>query len=281
MYLPNNIIILCIFQLFLFLNEFVCCEKQRKQTSRILERKDVSFKSFSFIAPVLVKPSDRHSGLFLKESLICSSSIITNYWALSSRQCYDEIRKYEIVDTDLLLKSGTNHWNATKQTELNLKLHDVESLHTEHYLGVLMLIKVVQSFVSEGIIQAPIAGKSYNYDIVTNLELLGYGSMVSSHLQYLQGTRLPESRCRYGLLDNYTLCVGPVKNKNLIKYVCRGDVGGPIVNSADEKVLVGVVNQKACFFGRLCVEHIKIGPLETKLREFSKMVENMTGMRFV
>ncbi|KAF2892361.1 hypothetical protein ILUMI_13810 [Ignelater luminosus] len=244
-------------------------------------RKDVSFKSFPFIAPVLVKPSDRHNRLFPEESLVCSSTIITNYWALSSRQCYDDITRFEIAATDLLLKSGTNHWNATKQTELNLKLHDVESLYTEHYVGVLMLIKVVQSFIREGIIQAPIAGKSYNYNLVTNLELAGYGSLISTHLQYFPGTRLREGRCKFRSLDEYTLCVGPAKHQNLIRHVCRGDIGGPIVNSAREKVLVGVLDQEACFFGLRCVEHIKIGPLETTLREFSKMVENMTGMRFV
>ncbi|KAF2892359.1 hypothetical protein ILUMI_13808 [Ignelater luminosus] len=281
MYLPNNIIILGNFLLFIFFNGCVCCKKQGNQTLKMIEREDASFKSFSFIAPIVLKSSDRYCGYIPEESLICGSSIITKYWALSSRRCYDYITENEIAATDLLLKSGTNHWNATKKTELNLKVHDVESFYTENYVGVLMLIKVVQSFIRDGITQVPVAGNSYNYNTVKNLVLAGYGSVVSSHLQYFQGTRLPESRCKYRFLDEYTLCLGPSNYQNIIRNVCEGDKGGPIVNPSDGKVLVGVINQQACLFGLRYVEHIKIGPLEAKLREFAEMVGDMAGIRFV
>ncbi|KAF2888192.1 hypothetical protein ILUMI_17981 [Ignelater luminosus] len=282
------------FTLILLVTESVLLGTNQKDSER-LWFDDVEFAggtytvidNYPFYAGVFVKPIERYDLKFQNEELLCASSIIGRFWAITSGGCLFLISVNEIDTSDVFLKSGTSFANGTELTVRHMRAHDADSVHIIDDDVNLGLIRVKQGFVGHGQIKVKLASESYRIRrrsdcVILGFEAIGKGVAVNTNLlKRIDLIALGDEDCKHNvqftnsISKELSFCA---KWSKADKNVCYLESGSPVVQNG---VLIGIMNGAIMCGHHKLFRYIKVSEFQKAIVYHEVRIRNRIGVVFV
>ncbi|KAF2892366.1 hypothetical protein ILUMI_13815 [Ignelater luminosus] len=282
------------FTLILLVTDSVLLDTKKKASGK-LWFDDVKFtggvytviEKYPFYAGVFIKPIDRYDFKFQNEELLCASSIIGRFWAITSGGCLFSISVNEIETSDIFLKSGTSFANGTELTVKNMRAHDADTVYILDDDVNLGLIRVKQGFFGHRPIKVKLASERYQIKTSSDCAILGFeaigkGVPVNRNLlKRIDLIALNEEECtnnvqfNQGVPKDLSFCAKWSKaNKN----TCYLETGSPIVQNG---VLIGIMNGAIMCGHNQLFRYLKVSKFQKALVYHEVRIQNRIGVVFV